>query len=41
MRKPLLIGNNVFLTKKEALGYYKVILNSYNFGESLSDKDYE
>ncbi len=41
MRKPLLIGNNVFLTKKEALGYYKVILNSYNFGESLSGKDYE
>lgn len=41
MRKPLLIGNNAFLTKKEALGYYKAILNSYNFGESLSEKDYE
>jgi len=41
MRKPLLIGKNVFLTKKEALGYYKAILNSYNFGESLSDEDYE
>lgn len=40
MRKQILIGNNVFSTKKQALSYYKAILNSYNFGESLSDKDY-
>lgn len=40
MRKPLLIGNSVFSTKKAALGCYKAILNSYNFGESLSDDDY-
>jgi hypothetical protein len=41
MRKLLLIGKNVFFTKKEALGYYKAILNSYNFGDSLNDEDYE
>ena len=40
MRKPLLIGNCVFSTKKAALSCYKAILNSYNFGESLSDDDY-
>ena len=40
MRKPLLIGNSVFSTKKAALSCYKAILNSYNFGESLSDADY-
>jgi hypothetical protein len=40
MRKLLLIGDNVFSTKKEALSYYKVILNSYHFGESLSDEHY-
>ena len=40
MRKQILIGNNIFSTKKQALGYYKAILNSYNFGESLSDKYY-
>lgn len=37
MRQPLKIGNNVFKFKKDALAYYKRILNSYNFNESLSD----
>jgi len=41
MRKPLLIGDRLFQTKKEALNHYKVILNSYNFGQSLSDEDYD
>ena len=39
-RKPLLIGNRLFQTKKEALNHYKVILNAYDFGQSLSDEDY-
>ncbi len=39
MAKPLKIGQNEFKFKKDALAYYKAILNSYNFGESLSDSD--
>ncbi len=41
MARPLKIGQNEFKFKKDALAHYKVILNSYNFGESLSDCDYE
>lgn len=40
MRNPLKIGKRTFKFKKDALAFYKSILNSYNFGESLSDEDY-
>lgn len=34
------IGNKEFKFKKDALNYYKEILNSYDFGEILSDGHY-
>lgn len=34
------IGNKEFKFKKDALNYYKEILNSYDFGEILSDEHY-
>jgi len=40
MRKPLVIGNKTYKTKKAALFHYKTILNSYNFGQSLSENDF-
>lgn len=39
MRKPLNIGRKLFKTKKEALLYYKQILNKYDFGEVLNFED--
>ena len=35
------IGNKVFKYKKDALDYYKNILNSYKFGELLSDEHFD
>lgn len=35
----MIIGNKEFKYKKDALNYYKEILNSYNFGEKLSEND--
>ncbi len=40
MRKIIKIGNKEFRFKKDALNYYKDILNSYDFGEILSDQHY-
>ena len=40
MRKPIEIGERTFRFKKDALAYYKGILNSYNFGDSLNDEDF-
>ncbi len=40
MRKPIRIGDHDFLYKKDAISYYKAILNSYDFGESLSDEHF-
>ncbi len=34
------IGNKEFKFKKNAINFYKEILNSYDFGEILSDKHY-
>ena len=39
MRKKIEIGENEFATKKDALNHYKIILNSYEFGEVLSSVD--
>jgi hypothetical protein len=40
MRRPLIIGNKNFQTKKAAKEFYSKILNSYDFGKSLSDEHY-
>lgn len=40
MRKPIKIGEHVFPYKKDAISYYRTILNSYDFGESLSDEHF-
>ncbi|MCX2739632.1 DUF3223 domain-containing protein [Pontibacter anaerobius] len=41
MRKALIIGNKKYKCKKDAIAHYKGILNSYNYGESLSKDDFE
>lgn len=41
MRKPLKIGQKEFKFKKDAITYYRTILNSYDFGQSLSDSDFD
>lgn len=38
MRDPLIIGNKSYKYKKDALTYYQNILNSYNFGECVSEE---
>lgn len=40
MREIIIIGENEFGTKKEALNHYKTILNFYEFGEILNGKDF-
>lgn len=40
MKKKIEIGDLIFSTKKDAIQHYKEILNSYEFGDVLSDKDF-
>lgn len=40
MKNLIQIGKNIFKTKKDALSYFKNILNSYNVGESLKENDF-
>jgi hypothetical protein len=40
MIKPLVIGDKTFKYKKDAVIYYREILNKYNFEESLNDLDF-
>jgi Protein of unknown function (DUF3223) len=40
MKISIKIGEKQYSTKKEALLHYKNILNSYEFGDSLNDDDY-
>lgn len=40
MKKSLKIGEKEYKFKKDAVAYYKTILNSYNFGQSLNDSDF-
>lgn len=40
MKEIIKIGNKEFRFKKDALNYYQTILNSYKFGENISDKHY-
>ena len=35
------IGKHIFKTKKEALNHYKIILNSYEFGQTLNENDFK
>ena len=39
-RYEIIIGNKSFKSKKEALSFYKSVLNKYDFGQSLNDEDY-
>lgn len=41
MKNPLKIGERTFKYKKDGLTFYKSILNSYDFGKSLSDEDFD
>ncbi len=34
------IGDKTYATKKEALNHYKTILNSYDFGETISNQNF-
>ncbi|GGZ35233.1 hypothetical protein GCM10007049_30820 [Echinicola pacifica] len=41
MRKPFKIGQKEYKFKKDAIMHYRFILNSYDFGQSLNDSDYD
>lgn len=41
MRKPIKIGQKEYKFKKDAISHYRTILNSYDFGQSLNDSDYD
>jgi hypothetical protein len=41
MRKPIKIGQKEYKFKKDAITHYRTILNSYDFGQSLNDTDYD
>lgn len=41
MRKPLNIGEKEYKFRKDAITHYRVILNSYDFGQSLNDSDFD
>jgi len=40
MRKPFKIGKKEYKFKKDAVTHYRTILNSYDFGQSLNDSDF-
>ncbi len=40
MRKTIKIGSKEYRYKKEALSFYKEILNTYDFGEVLIDEHF-
>jgi hypothetical protein len=41
MRKPFKIGQKEYKFKKDAIMHYRTILNSYDFGNSLNDSDFD
>jgi len=41
MRKPFKIGQKEYKFKKDAITHYRTILNSYDFGKSLNDSDFD
>ena len=40
LKKRIKIGEKEYATKKDALSHYKTILNSYDFGETLKQNDF-
>jgi len=40
VRKPFKIGEKEYKFKKDAITHYRTILNSYDFGQSLNDADF-
>lgn len=40
MRAPIRIGQKEFRYKKDAIAHYRAILNSYDFGQSLNESDF-
>jgi hypothetical protein len=40
MRQPIKIGEKEYKFKKDAVAHYRNILNSYGFGQSLNDSDF-
>ena len=40
-KKPIIIGTEIFKFKKDALSFYKNILNSYDFDQNLSEKHFD
>ena len=40
MKPSIIIGRKVFKYKKDALSYFKTILNSYDYGETLNSDDF-
>jgi hypothetical protein len=38
--KSIIIGKKEYRSKKEAISYYRSILNSYNFGQTLNESDF-
>ena len=41
MRKPFKIGQKEYRFKKDAIAHYRTILNSYDFGQSLNDSNFD
>lgn len=41
MRKPFIIGSKEYKFKKDAITHYQTILNSYDFGQSVNDSDFD
>lgn len=41
MRKPFKIGQKEYKFKKDAITHYRTILNSYEFGQSLNESDFD
>lgn len=41
MRKPFKIGQKEYKFKKDAITHYRTMLNSYDFGQTLNDFDYD
>jgi len=41
LRKTIKIGEREFATKKDALNHFKTILNSYDFGQFISNDDFK
>ena len=40
MKRSFKIGNKEYKFKKDAIAHYRKILNSYDFGQSLNDDDF-